>query len=307
MRDRHLLKSGLCSLGSLLSLSVLAVIVATQPLSASRIGDAEVMLPGGDEGFAADVSDETPLDAMPAPEPGANEVHEADNGKLDYTLYPAFDHPDIRRHHRYLTDYVYRVMPTGCPAKLEHFYIRYDNPQQRGLGGKTTMILAGTVPGGAEMSAREIAALEVHEWTHLCVAASSGNAASGNSGWHDGDQIVYADSIIPSYFSLSWNAPGTLKRGARTEDFCSVYGKTDPHEDIAECFVLYLTNYDAMQAQAKDNPVLAAKLAWMETHLPTPLHTVIRGKHVWNGTVPWDATRLPYEWGMLDAIVEAAR
>jgi hypothetical protein len=78
-------------------------------------------------------------------------------------------------------------------------------------------------------------------------------------------------------------------------DFVTGYAyQADNFEDLAESVTYYITQEDAFRERAKTNTALAKKLSWLETYMP-------KGKRLadgdtWNGRIPWDATKLAFEW-----------
>lgn len=297
MRERSFLKALCCSIGSFASLAVLAVIVAQDPAVATVVPPAEPA-----------VSETLPL-PVTAPEILQEEAHEAPRAAprrrsasvvaAAPQLLPAVDQPDIRPGHRLLADRVLRSLPSGCSGQLQNFYVRYDNPTQRGLGGKSTIILDGTVPDA------EFAALLIHECGHLAHGALLGNPASGLSAYRDGQQPFYNDSPFAQFASVSWETERVHRRGTVDADFASGYGKTDAFEDFAEFYAAYILQRPSLVERAKTNAAIAAKLSWMDAYFPTPLHGVIESRYTWDKKVPWDVTKLPYVWAVTD-IAKAA-
>jgi hypothetical protein len=190
--------------------------------------------------------------------------------------------------HKKIATAVLNALPSGCRDNLRNFSVLYKGATRRGLGGKTTIILDGSVPDD------EFAALLVHECGHVISANMPGTATSKDSGYRDGTEVYYVNSPMVSYWNLSWNATGTKKQGAKDADFASGYGKSDQYEDFAETFALYVLQPDAFAARAKNNAVMAAKLAWMQANLPTTHEVLGDGSDAGTGSVPWDVTKLAF-------------
>jgi hypothetical protein len=55
-----------------------------------------------------------------------------------------------------------------------------------------------------------------------------------------------------------------------------------------------MTQEEAFRERASTNPVIAAKLAWIETYLPK--REKLATGQLWDGYVAWDATKLAFEW-----------
>ncbi len=203
-------------------------------------------------------------------------------------LLPAVAQSDITPAHQKLADTVLRALPKGCRDHLRNFYVQYNNPKNRGLGGKTTIILTGNV--GNE----EFAGLLIHECAHVIHSNLPGSPLSGKSAFVDGADPFYNDSPIAAFFSISWTEADLLKREAKKADFVSGYAMSDAFEDFAESFALYILHRDAFEERAQTNKAIAAKLEWMKTNLPTSDNLLGTSRYTWEKTVPWDITKLPY-------------
>ncbi|NOZ43685.1 MAG: hypothetical protein GXP45_00665 [bacterium] len=61
------------------------------------------------------------------------------------------------------------------------------------------------------------------------------------------------------YYEISFTSEKTRNANAQKEDFCSRYGMTDPFEDFAECYNLYINHHNIFQTMAKNNTALQKK------------------------------------------------
>ena len=202
----------------------------------------------------------------------------------------AIDKPDIKIQHRLLADEVVKLMPKHCQNVLRNFYVRYEGMEGRGLGGKSTIILNGNVPDD------EFRALFVHEWGHLWeLGCLEGSSFAQGTRYKDGDYVMKADDPSVEFYRISWVTSNTQRKGTTDADFVSGYASWDMFEDLAESFAYYVLHRSEFELRARDNAVLAAKYAWLEKNLPE-LPIISISDHKWNGTIPWDITRLPYRW-----------
>jgi len=152
-------------------------------------------------------------------------------------------------------------------------------------------IRSASFPAGVPET--EFASVVVHECAHLYVSAKRGAEAAGTSAFADGHLPIHRDSSLLAYFRISWDATKVRRREAQRNDFCSGYGfESDPHEDLADCVTLALLHRRAFVERARVNPILAAKLAWIDQH-PLAGITPLPGSG-WDGTIPWDVTKLPH-------------
>jgi hypothetical protein len=171
---------------------------------------------------------------------------------------------------------------------LQNYYIRYEGAAQRGLGGKTTIILDGSVPDA------EFVGLLAHECGHVTHGNMLGTPGTGQSGFKDGQDVFYANAPAASFFAISWMNESIMKKGALPDDFVSGYARSDVFEDFAETFAAYVLHRDMLRERAEKNVAIASKLAWMETWLPLQENLLGKSAYAWDGNVPWDVTRLPF-------------
>ena len=210
-------------------------------------------------------------------------------------LLPVVDHADIREEHKLIANEVLLAMPERCRDTLRNFYVRYDNPKTRGLAGKNTLILSGNLPE------TEFRALFIHELGHVFDLSHEtnclhGTPESGNSTFRDGADTMYKNDPSVVFYQISWLNEKTQKPTAKPEDFVTGYAVWDTYEDFAESFVYFVLHNGVFLQRATENAALAQKYDWFSTHLDPKTGKIATSEHQWNGTVPWDATKLAYEW-----------
>lgn len=202
------------------------------------------------------------------------------------------DQVGIQQRHKEIANEVLSLLPANCIPSLRNFYVRYDSPEHRGLAGKSTVIISGTVPDD------EFRALIVHEaMGHFFeLGCLLGTPASGTSAFRDGADIIYNDDPSAEFYAISWLTERVRKSDTRESDFVSGYASWDAFEDLAESVTYYILQESAFRARAQTNATIALKLQWMERYISKP-PSIATGTHTWDGkSVPWDATKLPYIW-----------
>lgn len=204
---------------------------------------------------------------------------------------PAFaflNRSDISEHHKKLTASVMQALPAGCRDHLKNFSVIYKDAKYRGLGGKTTIILDGSVKD------TEFVALLIHECGHVISGNMLGAPSAGESSFRDGKDVFYRDGAAVSFFSVSWENERTLKKGTKDADFVSGYASSDIFEDFAETFAAYVLQRPYLRKRAETNESIARKLAWMEANLPLSETAVGNAGYAGSKDLPWDVTKLPY-------------
>jgi len=202
--------------------------------------------------------------------------------------YAFLERTDITEHHKKLATTVFSALPASCASNIRTFSIIYKDAKYRGLGGKSTIILDGSVID------TEFTALLIHECGHVISGNMIGSSQSGESAFRDGKSPFYNDGAAVSFFAVSWENERTLKKGTKDADFISGYASSDIFEDFAETFAAYVLQRPYLRTRAKTNKAIAQKLAWMEANIP--LSETAVGNTTYKGTkdVPWDVTKLPY-------------
>ncbi len=263
-----------------------SVLPVSEPISLQPIAPLQHEKPVAEKAFLTE--EEIPTEEIPNrnlnPDPNPNPQS-----------YPVLASPLILEKHKLMAAKVLDALPEACRGVLQNFFVRYEGAEKRGLAGKSTMILDGTV------SDAEFGALFTHELGHVMdlnpdVKCLGGSAKSGRSAFQDGPDPVYADDPSAEFYSISWLNAETPKANMTADDFVSGYAQSDPFEDFAESFAYFLLQNEAFKARADANPVMKRKYEWFRMHLFAQLPQLARGFHVWGGEVPWDATKLPYQW-----------
>lgn len=206
------------------------------------------------------------------------------------SLLPIVDQKEIKENQRIIADTVLKRLPSLCRDNLKNFYVLYKNVTQRGLGGKSSIIIDGTAPD------TEFAGLLVHECGHVIHGNMLGNPKSGASAFKDGKDIFAKEGSAASFFAISWTTESVLRANQKKEDFVTGYAQSNAFEDFSETFATYVLERPSMEERAKTNTVIAAKLAWMKTNLPLADNLLGTPQYKWDKKVPWDATKLAYVW-----------
>ncbi len=194
-------------------------------------------------------------------------------------------------HHRDIARRVLGMLDPACQEKLETLNILYGKPKHRGLAGRGVILVSGMVPDD------EFIGLLLHEgFGHFRdITCLTGNPESGPSEFRDGGDEIWNDDASVFFYRLSWSNDRERKEDARREDFVTGYAyDADNFEDLAESVTYYMTQEQSFRERAAANPILAQKLAWLETYVPKQ-RNVAEGRE-WNGLIPWDATKLAFRW-----------
>ncbi len=210
--------------------------------------------------------------------------------EMTTSLLRVVDQPDILPKHRMMADETLRKLPAACRNTLQTFFVNYDHPTNRGLGGASTMMIDGNA------SNSEYEALIAHECGHVIdLGGKLGTPYSGTSAFKDGTQPIYNNDESLGFYRLSWVNETMMKPGISSTAFVSGYARTDVFEDFAETFTFYALHRDQFQRLAKRNAILQTKYDWMAQHVFSSEPVIARSKTIVKNQ-PWDITKLGFAW-----------
>jgi len=110
-------------------------------------------------------------------------------------------------------------------------------------------------------SKKEFAELLTHEMWHIKdLWYLQWENSKKDKAFTEFGKIVFAiDDPSFDFYRISRNSETIRKAEAKKKDFCSGYGMTNPFEDFAECFNLYLNHNSLFREIAKNNNNLSKK------------------------------------------------
>lgn len=132
-----------------------------------------------------------------------------------------------------------------------------DQDQKRWYATRDTIILNITPTNWV----KEFLNLSIHELWHvfdLWVIQWSSNTKSKLYTEFSRSVFAINDPSL-SYYKISWESEKIRKSTSTKKDFCSWYGMTDPFEDFAECFNLFINSQSFFKVIAKKNKNLEKK------------------------------------------------
>lgn len=194
--------------------------------------------------------------------------------------------------HQHMIADAFALLPKRCTSSLKHLFVRYDNPERRGMAGASTIILDGNQPHD------EFRALFIHEFGHVIdLGCLSGTSESAISVFKDGSMRFFENDPSVTFYEISWKDEFTQKTDARAEDFVSGYAQEDAFEDFAETFAYYILQQERFKERVRENEELRKKYRWMRRYLFNgTVPNIVEGLSTENDGIPWDITKLPYIW-----------
>lgn len=182
-------------------------------------------------------------------------------------------------------------LPAEHTSTLKNLILDLDPEANRGLGGRSVIILRGV-----NMDASEMAAVLIHEIGHnVDLGYLAEKDKSEASQFNDGKNRIYEGDPSLEFYRLSWENERARKRTASNFDFVSGYAMSDPFEDFAESYVYYVLHNADFKAKTQTSDVMLAKYRFMKD-------VVFQGKEYATGAYksedlnrrPWDITVLSY-------------
>ncbi|MCX6825484.1 MAG: hypothetical protein NTY80_04680 [candidate division SR1 bacterium] len=135
--------------------------------------------------------------------------------------------------------------------------INKENGDRRGYATRDSIIFNI----GSVQSKKEFTDLSSHEMGHVTdLGYVQGISPKKDKNYTEFGKVVFSiDDISLGFYKLSRNKETVRKPEAKKKDFCSGYGMSDPFEDFAECFNLYINHNSFFKQSAKINPILRKK------------------------------------------------
>jgi hypothetical protein len=154
---------------------------------------------------------------------------------------------------RYLDEFAV-MTPT-----LKNVVIHTDQSLRRGLSNESIIYLR-CLPDH-----NEFLNVLIHEIGHVVdLGYLEGTKSSNNTSFDDFGTVVKVNDPSYSFYSISWKNNTELNKRVTPAGFVSTYGSTDPFEDFAESFMLYVRYNDIFKELASNNPLLEKKYSFIE-------------------------------------------
>lgn len=140
---------------------------------------------------------------------------------------------------------------------INRIEINKGNGNRRGYATRDTIIFNLW----SVQSKKEFVQLSTHEMGHITdLGYIQWLSSRKNKSFTEFGKVVFAiDDSSLSFYKLSRDKETIRKAEAKKKDFCSGYGMSDPFEDLAECFNLYINHNSLFRKIAKTNAILKKK------------------------------------------------
>lgn len=209
------------------------------------------------------------------------------------------DEKEILSHKNQVYDATYFINDNQILKKkiidaIKKIEIKNDEEEKRWYATRDTIVL-NIAPTN---DLKEFQNLSTHELSHIFdLGVMQGSTSTKSKIFTEFKKPVFSTND-PSllFYKLSRDSETIRKKEVIKKDFCSGYGMTDPFEDFAECFNLYVNNQSFFRFIATKNKILAKKynfiatlLQWNYKEKNTESIALLKEN---TGRRPWDSTKL---------------
>ena len=151
-------------------------------------------------------------------------------------------------------------LPAEHRNKLLDLTLFYTEDGRRGLGGS-----GGIVLRCLNMTDSEVVGVLTHEMGHIVDDAYlTGTNTAPKSRFKDFSTPVPSDDPSVLFYKISWSTDVRAKAGSNSLDFVSGYASSDPFEDFAETYALYLLHGEEFRELMTTSDRLAQKYNFMK-------------------------------------------
>lgn len=151
----------------------------------------------------------------------------------------------------------FAVLPEAHVEAVQTLVLSFEEDIRRGQAGGHTMILRCV-----DVDEAELAAVIVHEMGHIVDTGYLNGSSSGNeTSFDDRGHTVYDDDPSVQLYSVSWEDNRSFT--SKASGFVSGYAMSNPYEDFAETYALYVLHGPLFRFYTYHNRDLKEKYAFM--------------------------------------------
>ncbi|MBI5151954.1 putative zinc-binding metallopeptidase [Candidatus Peregrinibacteria bacterium] len=150
-------------------------------------------------------------------------------------------------------------LPSEHTAALTAINLTGKKMERRGYGGYGSIDLQCV-----NLDDAELVGVLVHEMGHIVDIDYLTGGYTAASAFIDFDRYIPADDASVDFYSISWVNSGRRAKETSKMDFVSIYAMTDPFEDFAETYAMYVLHGDQFKRMAAGNSALQEKYDFMK-------------------------------------------
>ena len=205
-------------------------------------------------------------------------------GEVDYDLLPRCEDMIAR---------AFQALPEAHVKGVKNLTLSFDPTMRRGLAGGNTMIIRCV-----NISEKDLVGVITHELGHIVdTGVLNPSKSDKRTTFVDRGKIVYSSDPSVEMYSVSWEDNRSFT-GQRS-DAVSGYATSNPYEEFAETYAMYVLHGPLFRFYAAHNRSLDAKYDFMKDVVfdgaeydfaPEKLPTILESR-----TRVYDVTRLDYD------------
>lgn len=177
------------------------------------------------------------------------------------------------------------LMPAEFDGRLKNLYIVYgDSEMRRGMSGVGVVFMKG--------EDLDFFRVLVHEFGHIFDLYREVGSGT-KSDFYDGEYRLFEEDPSVTFYRYSWK--NTFERIADEKTFASFYGTTDPFEDFAEAYALFILQQPSFSVWIKKDALLIKKFQYLKT----VFHDKIFPSSTVYSSQPYDVTMLSVDYETL--------
>jgi|GEM_PF-2561078 len=156
------------------------------------------------------------------------------------------------------------ILPKDHVLGLKTINLTGKKMERRGYGGYGSIDLQCV-----DMDEMELIGVLIHEMGHITdIDFLIPREVNGTvSAFTDYNTPIPIDDKSVDFYSISWVNSSQMKPGAVKFDFVSLYAMTDPFEDFAETYTMYVLHGGQFRKMAEKNAALAEKYNFMKNNV----------------------------------------
>jgi hypothetical protein len=179
---------------------------------------------------------------------------------------------------------------------LERVIIHNDETMRRGLSNAKVIYMR------CLQDAEEYLNVLVHEAGHVVdLGYLKGTNSASDTNFDDFGTKIKTDDPSFKFYNIAWENNTVLRDSVTPTGFASIYGSSDPFEDFAESFMMYVRYGDIFYQIAENNDLIGQKYQFMKSEVFNGLE--FRDEQAENSEIVkqlekdlvYDATRIPYK------------
>jgi len=197
----------------------------------------------------------------------------------------------------------FRSLPADHVNAVKRLTLSFDPEIRRGLAGGNTMVLRCV-----DVDEAELVAVTVHEMGHIADTGWLHAAEPGEkTSFVDRGTTVYSTDPSAELYSVSWEDNRSFT--GQSPDFVSGYAMTNPYEDFAESYAMYVLHGSLFRFYAEHNEALKQKYEFMKWEVfdgveyDFTLESIPAAREAWSRV--YDVTRLDYDLESFVALRES--